>query len=72
MDAVVVVARAHRASRPTIVALRRALDACPARAIGFVFTGASLGRRFDYGGSFAAASSGKTSDEFDPREIGVL
>ncbi len=72
VDAVVVVARAHRASRPTIVALRRALDACPARAIGFVFTGASLGRRFDYGGSFAAASSGKTSDEFDPREIGVL
>jgi capsular exopolysaccharide synthesis family protein len=72
VDAVVVVARAHRASRPTIVALRRALDACPARAIGFVFTGATLGRRFDYGGSFAAASSGKTSDEFDPREIGVL
>jgi capsular exopolysaccharide synthesis family protein len=72
VDAVVVVARAHRASRPTIVALRRALDACPARAIGFVFTGASLGRRFDYGGSFAAGTSGKTSDEFDPREIGVL
>jgi capsular exopolysaccharide synthesis family protein len=72
VDAVVVVARAHRASRPTIVALRRALDACPARAIGFVFTGASLGRRFDYGGSFAAGTSGKTTDEFDPREIGVL
>jgi hypothetical protein len=55
-----------------VVALRRALDNCPARAIGFVFTGASLGRRFDYGGSFAAGSSGKTSEEFDPREIGVL
>jgi capsular exopolysaccharide synthesis family protein len=73
VDAVVVVSRARRASRPNIVAMRRALDNCPAPAIGFVFTGDASGRRNDYGGSYVARTvGGSGEEERDPREVGVL
>ncbi len=44
VDAVVVVTRAGRDSRSSVVALRRALDNCPAPGLAFVFTG-RRGRR---------------------------
>jgi capsular exopolysaccharide synthesis family protein len=72
VDAVVVVSRARRASRPNVVALRRALDNCPAPSIGFVFTGDASGRRNDYGGSYVARPVGLGEEERDPREVGVL
>ena len=81
VDAVVVVARAGRDSRQSVVSLRRALDNCPAPGLAFVFTGASAGDRNEYGGSYRWDSNngGKSSaawpeerDPRDPREIGVL
>ncbi|MGN6378984.1 MAG: hypothetical protein ACTHNU_08550, partial [Gaiellales bacterium] len=73
VDAVVLVSRARRASRPNVVAMRRALDNCPAPALGFVFAGDSSGRRNDYGGSYMPARPySPTDEERDPREIGVL
>jgi Mrp family chromosome partitioning ATPase len=42
VDGVIVVARARLASRPHMVALARALDACAAPTLGFLFTGVSV------------------------------
>jgi capsular exopolysaccharide synthesis family protein len=74
VDGVIVVSRARLASRPTVVALRRALDNCPAPGVGFVFTGASSGARNDYGGSYVVPrpAPGFGEDEREPREVGVL
>jgi capsular exopolysaccharide synthesis family protein len=72
VDAVVLVSRARRASRPNIVALRRALDNCPAPALGFVFTNDSSGRRNDYGGSYTPSAQPYAEEERDPREVSVL
>ena len=52
VDGVVVVTRAGRDSRAAVVALRRALDNCPAPGLAFVFTGASPDGRNEYGGSY--------------------
>jgi Mrp family chromosome partitioning ATPase len=50
VDAVVVVARARLASRPQLVALGRALDACAAPRLGFVFVGGAADDAQEYGG----------------------
>ncbi len=50
VDAVVVVARARLASRPQLVALARALDACAAPRLGFVFVGGAADDAQEYGG----------------------
>lgn len=50
VDAVVVVARARLASRPQLVALARALDACAAPRLGFVFVGGAVDDAQEYGG----------------------
>jgi capsular exopolysaccharide synthesis family protein len=50
VDGVIVVARARLASRPHMVALARALDACPAPTLGFLFTGVSVSEENEYGG----------------------
>jgi Mrp family chromosome partitioning ATPase/capsular polysaccharide biosynthesis protein len=50
VDAVVAVARARLASRPHLVALGRALDACAAPRLGFVFVGGTPDESQEYGG----------------------
>jgi capsular exopolysaccharide synthesis family protein len=50
VDAVVAVARARLASRPHLVALGRALDACAAPRLGFVFVGGAPDESQEYGG----------------------
>jgi capsular exopolysaccharide synthesis family protein len=50
VDAVVAVARARLASRPHLVALGRALDACAAPRLGFVFVGGAADESQEYGG----------------------
>jgi capsular exopolysaccharide synthesis family protein len=50
VDAVVVVARARLASRPQLVALGRALEACAAPRLGFVFVGGAADDAQEYGG----------------------
>jgi capsular exopolysaccharide synthesis family protein len=50
VDAVVAVARARLASRPHLVALGRALDACAAPRLGFVFVGGAIEESQEYGG----------------------
>jgi capsular exopolysaccharide synthesis family protein len=71
VDAVVLVSRARRASRPNVAALRRALDNCPAPALGFVFTNDSSGRRNDYGGSYTPSARPPHTTE-EEREVSVL
>jgi Mrp family chromosome partitioning ATPase len=50
VDAVAAVARARLASRPHLVALGRALDACAAPRLGFVFVGGAADESQEYGG----------------------
>jgi polysaccharide biosynthesis transport protein len=50
VDAVVAVARARLASRPHLVAFGRALEACAAPRLGFVFVGGVLDDAQEYGG----------------------
>jgi Mrp family chromosome partitioning ATPase len=50
VDAVVVVARARLASRPQLVDLGRALEACAAPRLGFVFVGGAPDDSQEYGG----------------------
>jgi capsular exopolysaccharide synthesis family protein len=50
VDAVVAVARARLASRPQLVALGRALEACAAPRLGFVFVGGVPEDAQEYGG----------------------
>ena len=55
VDGVIVVARARLASRPHMVALARALDACAAPTLGFLFTGVSVSEENEYGGYVGSA-----------------
>jgi len=50
VDAVVVVARARLASRPQLVDLGRALEACAAPRLGFIFVGGAPDDSQEYGG----------------------
>ena len=50
VDAVVAVARARLASRPQLVAFGRALEACAAPRLGFVFVGGVPDEAQEYGG----------------------
>jgi capsular exopolysaccharide synthesis family protein len=56
VDAVVVVARARLASRPQLVALGRALEACAAPRLGFVFVGGAADDAQEYGGYVGTTS----------------
>ena len=75
VDGVIVVTRAGRDSRSAVVALRRALDNCPALALAFVFTGAAADGRNEYGGSYgraAAQTVPRLDEERDPRDLREL
>jgi capsular exopolysaccharide synthesis family protein len=50
VDGVIAIARARLASRPHLVALGRALDACAAPRLGFVFVGGVPDEAQEYGG----------------------
>jgi succinoglycan biosynthesis transport protein ExoP len=49
VDGILLVARLHSLRRPTLIELRRVLDASRARPLGFVETDAALGGRYAYG-----------------------
>jgi non-specific protein-tyrosine kinase len=49
VDAVIVVVRAGVARRPSLVELRRLLDAAPCERLGFVLTGADAAVNYTYG-----------------------
>jgi Mrp family chromosome partitioning ATPase len=55
VDAVVAVARARLASRPHLVAFGRALEACAAPRLGFVFVGGLADEAQEYGGYVGVA-----------------
>ena len=59
VDAVVAVARARLASRPHLVALGRALDACAAPRLGFVFVGGTPDESQEYGGYLGGTAPGE-------------
>ena len=59
VDAVVAVARARLASRPHLVALGRALDACAAPRLGFVFVGGTQDESQEYGGYLGGTAPGE-------------
>ena len=62
VDGVIVVARARLASRPHMVALARALDACAAPTLGFLFTGVSVSEENEYGGYVGGRRSRPVAD----------
>jgi capsular exopolysaccharide synthesis family protein len=55
VDAAVAVARARLASRPHLVAFGRALEACAAPRLGFIFVGGVPDESQEYGGYLGAA-----------------
>jgi succinoglycan biosynthesis transport protein ExoP len=55
VDATVAVARARLASRPHLVAFGRALEACAAPRLGFIFVGGVPDETQEYGGYLGAA-----------------
>jgi succinoglycan biosynthesis transport protein ExoP len=55
VDAAVAVARARLASRPHLVAFGRALEACAAPRLGFIFVGGMPDETQEYGGYLGAA-----------------
>lgn len=57
VDAVVAVARARLASRPHLVAFGRALEACAAPRLGFVFVGGLTDDAQEYGGYVGVSPS---------------
>ena len=61
VDAVVAVARARLASRPHLVALGRALDACAAPRLGFVFVGGTPDESQEYGGYLGGTGPGEAA-----------
>jgi capsular exopolysaccharide synthesis family protein len=61
VDAVVAVARARLASRPHLVALGRALDACAAPRLGFVFVGGTPDESQEYGGYLGGTAPGEAA-----------
>ena len=66
VDAVVAVARARLASRPHLVALGRALDACAAPRLGFVFVGGTPDEAQEYGGYVGGDGSGRARCRIRP------
>ena len=72
VDGVIVVARARLASRPHMVALARALDACAAPTLGFLFTGVSVTEENEYGGYVGVGGAGLTQTRTPSRERELL
>ena len=72
VDGVIVVARARLASRPHMVALARALDACAAPTLGFLFTGVSVSEENEYGGYVGVGGAGLTQTRTPSRERELL
>jgi capsular exopolysaccharide synthesis family protein len=72
VDGVIVVARARLASRPHMVALARALDACAAPTLGFLFTGVSVSEENEYGGYVGGIGAGMTQARTPSRERELL
>lgn len=73
VDAVVAVARARLASRPHLVALGRALDACAAPRLGFVFVGGAPDESQEYGGYLGGtAPADAMLHPSQPRETELL
>jgi tyrosine-protein kinase len=72
VDGVVVVARARLASRPHMVALARALDACAAPTLGFLFTGVSVTEENEYGGYVGVGGAGLSQTRTPSRERELL
>jgi len=72
VDGVIVVARARLASRPHMVALARALDACPAPTLGFLFTGVSVSEENEYGGYVGVGGAGLAHTRTPQRERELL
>ena len=68
VDGVIVVARARLASRPHMVALARALDACAAPTLGFLFTGVSVSEENEYGGYVGVGGAGLSQPRTPTRE----
>jgi capsular exopolysaccharide synthesis family protein len=72
VDGVIVVARARLASRPHMVALARALDACAAPTLGFLFTGVSVSEENEYGGYVGGSGAGMSQARTPSRERELL
>jgi Mrp family chromosome partitioning ATPase len=72
VDGVIVVARARLASRPHMVALARALDACAAPTLGFLFTGVSVSEENEYGGYVGVGGAGLSQPRSPQRERELL
>jgi Mrp family chromosome partitioning ATPase/capsular polysaccharide biosynthesis protein len=72
VDGVIVVARARLASRPHMVALARALDACAAPTLGFLFTGVSVSEENEYGGYVGVGGAGLSQTRTPNRERELL
>ena len=72
VDGVIVVARARLASRPHMVALARALDACAAPTLGFLFTGVSVSEENEYGGYVGVGGAGLAHTRTPQRERELL
>jgi capsular exopolysaccharide synthesis family protein len=72
VDGVIVVARARLASRPHMVALARALDACAAPTLGFLFTGVSVSEENEYGGYVGVGGAGISQPRTPTRERELL
>jgi Mrp family chromosome partitioning ATPase/capsular polysaccharide biosynthesis protein len=72
VDGVIVVARARLASRPHMVALARALDACAAPTLGFLFTGVSVSEENEYGGYVGVGGAGLSQTRTPSRERELL
>ncbi len=72
VDGVIVVARARLASRPHMVALARALDACAAPTLGFLFTGVAVSEENEYGGYVGVGGAGLTQTRTPSRERELL
>jgi capsular exopolysaccharide synthesis family protein len=72
VDGVIVVARARLASRPHMVALARALDACAAPTLGFLFTGVAVSEENEYGGYVGVGGAGLAQTRTASRERELL
>jgi capsular exopolysaccharide synthesis family protein len=72
VDGVIVVARARLASRPHMVALARALDACAAPTLGFLFTGVAVSEENEYGGYVGVGGAGLSQTRTQSRERELL
>jgi capsular exopolysaccharide synthesis family protein len=72
VDGVIVVARARLASRPHMVALARALDACAAPTLGFLFTGVAVSEENEYGGYVGVGGAGLAHTRTPQRERELL